>query len=182
MVGVFYGTDLEKRTDIWLAPDGWKFTPEGIQITGGDVGLLAGEGYTDYRLEFEMVLPKEGQGISGWIVRARSGADCLMYQIQSADSPFDAPQFKTKPNTLRPHIRRGGEWTVLDPVALPKEVKRGEVHKVATECRGDKVEVFLDGEKIHTQTVPPEFKTGTVGFRAGSPAEQGLYRHVTLTK
>jgi hypothetical protein len=102
-----------------------------------------------------------------------------MFQLQGADSPYSAPEYKTKPNTLRPHLRRGGAWTILDPVPLPKEVRRGEAHRIAVECRGNALEVFLDGEKVHAMRVP-DHREGGVGFRAGSPAEQGLFRHVAL--
>jgi len=64
---------------------------------------------------------------------------------------------------------------------LPKEVRRGEAHHVAVACRGDAVEVFLDGAKVHAMRIP-DHREGGVGFRAGSAAEQGLFRHVTLKK
>jgi len=176
-----FGEDLEKRRELWPDLAGWAFRPDGIFVAGGDVGLMDGEGWGDYRFEFEMVLPPEVQGIAGWVVRAQGADDCVMFQLQTADSPYAAPEYKTKPNTLRPHLRRGGQWTILDPVPLPKEVKRGEAHRVAVECRGEQVDVFLDGVKIHTMRVP-ELRGGAVGFRAGSPAEQGVYRKIALRK
>lgn len=39
-------------------------------MTGGDIGLIDAEGYADYRFEFDLALPKEGEGITGWVVRA----------------------------------------------------------------------------------------------------------------
>jgi hypothetical protein len=177
----YFGENLEKQPDLWDDKPGWRFTPEGLLVAGGDVGLLGGQGYQDYRFEFELVLPKEGQGITGWVVRAASEDECLMFQLQSADSTFNAPEFKTRPNTLRPHQRHGGQWQVGEPVALPKEIRRGEVHRIAVECRGDTIEVFLDGQRIHTQK-DGGLRFGTVGFRASGPAEQGLFRKVTLKK
>jgi hypothetical protein len=41
------------------------------------------------------------------------------------------------------------------------------------------VEVILDGNRIHAMRVP-EHREGGAGFRAGSAAEQGLFRHVAL--
>lgn len=180
-VGPFYGQNLEQHPEMWLAANGWRFESNALHVTGGDVGLLDGEGYGDYRFEFDLELPKEGQGIAGWVVRATGAGDCLHFQVQAADSPYVAPQFKTRPNTLRPHVRRGGEWTIADPVSLPKPVRRSETHRIATECRGSEVTVFLDGQKVFTQ---PDggFRVGTVGFRAASPAEQGLFRNITLQK
>jgi hypothetical protein len=179
--GPIFGEDLEKKPEAWLPASGWKFTPEGLLARGGDVGLLDGDGYGDYRFDFEMVLPKEGEGISGWVVRAGSEGDCLMFQLQSADSSFKAPEFKTRPNTLRPHTRRNGKWTVLDSVPLPKEVRRGESHRITVECRGDEIAVALDGQPIYRQKIAG-WSGGTVGFRASGSAEQGLFRHIRLER
>jgi hypothetical protein len=176
-----FGENLEKQPDLWDDKPGWRFTRDGLLVAGGDVGLLGGQGYQDYRFEFDLVLPKEGQGVAGWVVRAASEDECLMFQLQSADSTFNAPEFKTRPNTLRPHQRHGGQWQVGEPVALPKEIRRGEAHHIAVECRGETIEVSLDGEKIHTQK-DGGLRAGTIGFRASGPAEQGLFRKVTLKK
>ncbi len=179
--GPFFGTDLEKSPDLWLGAGGWEFKPEGLRVSGGDIGLIDGEGYGDYRFEFELVLPQEGQGIAGWVVRAKDASECVMFQLQSADSLFSAPEFKTKPNSLRPHVCRNGQWQIADPVPLPKEVRRGEAHRIAVECRGERVEVSLDGERIHAQSAPG-LREGAVGFRAAGPAEQGIFRKISLTK
>src|ERR1035437_2998291 len=169
--GPRYGTHLEDQARAWPDVLGWVFTPQGILITGGDVGLIEGEGYADYCFEFDLTLPREGQGVTGWIVRAQSESDCLMFQIQSVDSPYRAPEFKTRPNTLRPHLRRWDGWTIADPVPLPKEIRRGETHHIATECRGSRIAVFVDGEKVHEQS-DAGFQRGSVGFRVSAPAEQ----------
>ncbi len=179
--GPFYGTHLETQPDRWPGANGWQFTTNGLWVAGGDVGLLEGEGYTDYRFEFDLQLPKDGGGIAGWVVRAAGPGDLVMFQLQSADAPYQAPEFKTRPNTLRPHVRRGGAWTIAEPVPLPKEIRRGETHHVAVECRADRVEVFLDGARICAQS-DSGLRTGTVGFRAAGPAEAGLYRNVTLRR
>jgi DUF1680 family protein len=176
-----FGADLEKRRELWPGLDGWTFSPAGLRVAGGETGLIQSEGYRDYRFSFDLVMPAEGQGLAGWLVRARDTEHAVMFQLQSADSPFHAPEYKTKPNTLRPHFRRDGQWQILDPVPLPKDVKRGETHAVAVECRGETIEVFLDGAKIHTLRAP-EYGEGGVGFRAGSPAEQGLFSRIELRK
>ena len=67
-----FGTNLEKRPENWAVGDGWKFTSQGLLVTAGDIGLLDGEDYGDYRFDFELTVPKEGQGIAGWVVRART--------------------------------------------------------------------------------------------------------------
>ena len=176
-----FGENLEKRPEIWPSNAGWKFTPQGLLVSGGDIGLIDGEGYGDYRFEFELTIPKEGQGIAGWVVRAKDEDNCLMFQLQTADSTFNAPEFKTRPNTLRPHRRTGGQWQIAEPVALPKEIHKGEPHQIAVECRQGTVEVFLDGQRIYRQT-DVDLRGGTVGFRASGPAEQGLFRAISLKK
>jgi len=176
-----FGSDLEKRPDVWIGSSDWHFTPDGLRVAGGDIGLIDGEGYGDYRFEFDVVLPKEGQGITGWVVRATSEADCLMFQLQTADSSYHAPEFKTRPNTLRPHVRRNARWTIADPVPLPKPVRRGETHHIAVECRGANVAVLLDGQKIYSEGFP-DLRSRAVGFRASGPGEQGLFRRINLRK
>ncbi|MCY3017970.1 MAG: glycoside hydrolase family 127 protein [Planctomycetota bacterium] len=177
--GPSFGENLEKKRELWPDVAGWTFKPEGLLVAGGDTGLMNGEGFKDYRFEFDLTLPPEGQGIAGWIVRARDAENCVMYQLQSADSPYSAPEYKTKPNTLRPHVRRNGQWEMSEPLLLPKEIRRGEAHHIVVNCRGDTVEVQVDGTKAHTMRVP-DHREGTVGFRASGPAEQGLYRKITL--
>ena len=128
-----------------------------------------------------MTVPKEGQGITGWVVRAADEGNCLMFQLQTADSTFNAPEFKTRPNTLRPHRAIGGQWQIAEPVALPKEIRKGEPHRIAVECRQGKVDVFLDGQRIYSQT-GVDLRGGTVGFRAAGPNEQGLFRAISLKR
>ncbi|MGA2034067.1 MAG: beta-L-arabinofuranosidase domain-containing protein [Thermoguttaceae bacterium] len=176
-----FGDHLEKCADLWPANPGWKFTPQGILVSDGDVGLADGQGYADYRFEFDLLLPKEGAGIAGWVVRAASEDHCLMFQLQSADSTFSAPQFKTRPNTLRPHLRHEGAWTILDPIALPEKILRGQSHHVGVECCGRQVDVSLDGRKVYSQQAA-DHRTGGVGFRAAGPAEQGLFSNITLRR
>ena len=176
-----FGTRLETSPENWQAPDGWQFAADGLQVWGGDVGLIDGEGYRDYRFEFDLLLSEQSQGITGWVVRAANINDLVMFQLQTADSPFQAPEFKTKPNTLRPHLRRNGAWTVSDPVSLPKEIRRGQTHRIAVECRGEVIDVFLDGAKIHTQS-DQGLHSGAVGFRANGPTEQRHFSNVSVTR
>ena len=181
LTGPFFGENLDQQPECWLSKPDWKFTPEGLLVAGGDVGLLDGDGYDDYRLDFDLVIPKQGKGLAGWVVRAKDPDTCLMFQLQTADSSVDMPQYKTRPNTLRPHVRSNGQWQIADPVPLAQQVRRGETHHIAVECRRDTVEVFLDGRSVHKQT-SQDLRGGTVGFRASGPDEQGLYRQITLRR
>jgi hypothetical protein len=180
-VAPIFGENLEKRPEIWPRNAGWKFTPQGLLVSANDTGLIDASGYRDYRFEFELTLPREGQGITGWAVRAADESNCLMFQLQTADSTFNAPEFKTRPNTLRPHRCVGGQWQIDEPVTLPKEIHKGEPHRIAVECRQGKIDVFLDGQRIYSQA-NVELRGGAVGFRAAGPTEQGLFREVSLKK
>src|ERR1039458_9338995 len=122
-------------------------------------------------------------GIAEWRCRghAEDASNCLLFQLQSADSTLNVPEWKTRPNTLRPHVRRNGEFTIGEPVALPKKVRRGETHHIVVECRGSQVTVLLDGEKVLTQE-DAGLRAGTVGFRAAGSTERGLFRNISLNK
>lgn len=176
-----FGWSLEKKKELWPTNPNWKFTSGGLLITGGHVGLIERQGYEDYRFEFDLKLPDEGEGITGWVVRAKDENECMMFQVQSNDSPYKAPEFKTRPNTLRPLLRQNGTWIISDPVSLPKEIKRGEKYRFATECRGATVTVFLDGEKVYEKKTPG-LETGALGFRVAEPLDQGLFSSISLTE
>lgn len=174
-----YGTNLEKQAGLWPVMMPWTFGPEGISIKGGDIGLLEGSGYKDYRFEFNLKMPVEGRGITGWVVRAKDENNCIMFQIQSSDTQYNAPRFKTKANSLRTLIRSNGEWTILDPVSLPVTVKKGEIHHIATECAGNSVSVYIDGQKIHEYN-DHTFPRGTIGFRVKESFEEALVTNISL--
>lgn len=176
-----YGANLEKRMELWPATLPWNFKQTGILITGGNIGLMEGQGYKDYRFEFDLLLPKEGQGITGWIVRAKSEDDCMMFQLQSGDSPYNAPPFKTRQNTLRPISRKNGMWNVEEPVPLPRQIRRGEWHHLVTECLKNRITVFIDGEKVY-ELKDDDFQDGAVGFRVNEPLDQGLFNNISLQK
>jgi len=180
-VAPIYGANLERRPEIWASNAGWSFTLRELLVSSGDIGLIDADGYGDYRFEFELTVPKEGRGIAGWVVRAKDEDNCLMFQLQTADSTLNAPEFKTRPNTLRPHRRTGGQWEIGEPVTLPKAVHKGESHQIAVECRQGTVEVFLDGQRIYGRT-GVDLRGGSVGFRASDPAEQGRFRAISLRK
>jgi hypothetical protein len=178
----FYGERLEKRSEIWADPgSGWSYKSSGILALWGDIGLLNGVGYKDYRFEFDLMLPKEGQGITNWVVRAQNESDYVMFQIQCNDMNYSANEWKTEPNTLRSYVRRGGEWTAVETVKLKKNILKDRSYKVATECHGEQVTVWIDGEKVYRGNYAGH-REGTVGLRAGRAVEQGLFNNISLKK
>ena len=150
-------------------------------MTSGDVGLLDGQGYADYRFEFDLELPRPARAWPAGSFAPKLRATVCCFNSKAPTRLTAAPQWKTRPNTLRPHVRRGGEWTLAEPVALPKPVRRGESHHLIVECRGPQVTVWLDGDKVLTQG-DAGMRAGTVGFRAAGPPEQGLFRNISLHK
>lgn len=176
-----YGSHLEKEKALWPAYLPWDFTSKGIFITGGGVGLIEGKDYKDYKFEFDMTLPKEGQGISGWVVRAKDNYNYMMFQIQSSDTKYHAPQFKTKSNTLRPILCKNGKLIVLDPVPLNEKILTEKTYHITTVCHGDHITVFINGEKVYEQS-DEGLREGNVGFRVSAPLDQGLFGNISLQK
>jgi hypothetical protein len=70
---------------------------------------------------------------------------------------------------------------MAEPVALARPPRRGEVHRIATGCRGDRVEVSIDGDKVYSGSAAG-ILTGGVGFRAAGPEETGVFRKVRLKR
>ncbi|MHB9076288.1 MAG: beta-L-arabinofuranosidase domain-containing protein [Pirellulaceae bacterium] len=202
-----FGENLEQRPQFWNAPAGWRFTPAGVEVarrwsiqaedlvvSGGGIGLWAGEGYRDYRFEFAVCLPRESDGVVGWVVRAKNPCEGILFQIESADSTQLAERDpRTRPNSLRSYVVRPGDLgsrlELKDVVSLPKPVMRGESHEVAVECVRDGISVSLDGLVVHTQK-DYGMADGSVGFRAGAGMEDGsrganevgLFRQIRLTQ
>jgi len=176
-----YGSNLEKKTELWPVVLPWDFTPKGILIKGGYTGLIDGQGYKDYNFDFDVTLPMEGQGMTGWIVRSQNDYNFILFQIQSNDSQYKAPEFNTRPNTLHPSLRKNGIWKVIDPVTLPKDIRRGEKYHITTECRKNLIKVFLDGEKVYEQS-DDGFRGGAVGFCVSDSLDQGLFENIRLQK
>jgi hypothetical protein len=202
-----FGEDLERRPPFWNAPAGWRFTQAGLEVSrrwsiqaqdlvvsGGGVGLLAGESYRDYRFEFAACLPQDSDGLVGWVVRAKNSCEGILFQIECADSTLPAERDpRTRQNSLRSYVIRPGDLgsrlELKEVVALPKPVARGESHDVATECIGDTVSVYVDGNLVLKQK---DFgmSEGSVGFRAGAGMEDGsqgarevgLFRKIRLIR
>jgi hypothetical protein len=174
--------DADVASEVCQPLDGGQSQTPSLSTTlTRHVGLLDGRGYSDYQFEFDLELPLAGQGVTGWIVRAKDSSNYLLFQLQSADSTCNVPEWKTRPNTLRPHVCHDGQLLIAEPVTLPKEVRRGETHHIVVECRGSQVTVLLDGEKVATQE-DAGLRTGTVGFRAADATERGLFRNIVLQR
>lgn len=176
-----YGTNLEKNPDIWPGKSSWNFLPDGILITGGYTGLIEGKDYQDYQFDFDLTLPLDGQGVAGWVVRVQDENNCILFRIQSADSPFEGAGFKNYPNSLRPETCKNGHWQIAKPVTLPMQIKTGGKYQVRTVCKGSVIEVFIDGTKVYEQSAEG-IQAGAVGFTVGGKHDQGFFQNIGLIK
>jgi len=175
-----YGCSLEKKEFLWPNTLPWKFTPTGIHVTGGDVGLIEGGGYKDYKFEFDMVLPTEGEGISGWVVRAQDADNYLMLQIQSSDTKYNDPNVKTTPNSLRIIPKMHGQYIIEEPIVIAKNLVTGKKYHVVTQCVDKNISIFIEGEKVASYNTT--LRDGLVGFRVSQPLDQGIFSNICLTK
>ncbi len=50
---------------------------------------------------------------------------------------------------------------------------------MATECRGSRITVFVDGEEVYAKN-DEDFQQGSVGFRVSAPLDQGLFSDISL--
>ena len=165
VTGPFFGDDLEKRRQLWpgkfpgLTPECLVFDKEGMHVQNGGISLIDGVGYKDYRFAFDMTLPKDSQGVGTWVVRARSVNDCLMFRLWCRTSPIDYPEMKEMPSPERsylvpiviPQRPRRPSWRRWRP---PRPLMHGQTCRITVECRGDRVDLSLDGVKFHSMQVP----------------------------
>ncbi len=126
---------------------------------------------------FAMCLPQDNDGLVGWVVRAKNSCEGILFQIECADSTLPTERDpRTRPNSLRSYVvlpgDLGSRLDLKEVIALSKPVLRGESHDIATECVGNDVSVYLDGNLVHTQK-DYGMSEGSVGFRAGAGMEDG---------
>ena len=176
-----YGTNLEKDPEIWPAKSSWNFLPDGLLITGGYTGLIEGKDYQDYQFDFHLTLPSDGQGVAGWVVRAQDDNNCILFRIQSEDSPFEGAGFKKFPNSLHPETCKNGDWQIAKPVTLPMQIKIDGKYHIRTVCKGSVIEVFIDGIKVYEQSAEG-IQAGAVGFTVGGKHDQGFFQNIGLIK
>ncbi|MCH5598009.1 DUF6250 domain-containing protein [Niabella ginsengisoli] len=142
--------------------------------------MMEGGGYTNYRFEFDMIMPAQGKGISGWIVQAKDPDNFLLLQLQSSDSEYNSPEHKTKPNTLRIVPRLNGQHFVEDPVTLSLDIRKGEKYHIKTECVNNNVSIWVNGQKI--ASYKSKFSGGWMGFRVSGAVDQGIFSNICLKK
>lgn len=106
---------------------------------------------------------------------------CRYFLLQSKDTKYHDPKYKTKPNTLRPIICKNGKLTVLDPIPLKEKILTGKTYHITTVCNGDHIMVFIDSKKVYEHN-DEGFHQGAVGFRVSGKLDQGLFGNISLEK
>lgn len=74
-------------------------------------------------------------------------------------------QLSASADALRPHIRTGGSWSVLDAVAY--DFDAGVEYDVVIEVTGSEFKTYINGALIDTRSSSVHTQ-GTIGFRTGS--------------
>lgn len=143
-------------------------------IPGGPFGFtVPGSGWTDYALDFDFKIMPLGK-TCGWAFRAQDGGNTYMWQIVSDEGGANA-------NTLRKHVRQGGNWSSITSVNLPGPVSEGELHHVRTEVEGSTIRTYLDAQLIDT-TDNATFDQGRIGFYSDEANREHFHvDNVTVT-
>jgi hypothetical protein len=144
LVSLFEGD----RFDAWSTPDG-KPVPSSWEVKDGEIHLRKGstrggniltkQEFSDFNLEFEFKIAKKGN--SGIKYRVRQyGQRFLGFEYQVQDD-LD--------NTKMPGKNRTGSiYDLFEPDSQVKANPAGEWNLARIEVNGNKIEHFLNGEKI----------------------------------
>lgn len=120
----------------WVVEDGWLHC---LGKNGGDI--ITVEQFDDFELEFEWkIAPGANSGVKYFVLESRNSPIGHEYQIIDDDTHPDAKIADGKHLTA-------GVYDVLKPInATPK--KPGEVNHSRIVVKGNKVEHWLNGEKV----------------------------------
>ena len=167
------GKDLEGWKVMGGKKDVWGFEKGALHVSGGGGGwLLTEKEYDDFELMFECKMPRKGN--SGVALRTPDSGDpaYVGMEIQLLDD-----ETWMKEEKLRPEQFTGA---IYDVVAPSKNVSKphGEWNSMKITCKGPKVTVELNGEKVvdanlddykekHGKKHPGLLRTkGHVGFQS----------------
>ena len=142
----------------------------GFNTTINNLIYNDGLSWTDYTVEFDMVIEK---GAAGFMFRAsNSGKDGYMWQ------------FNLSKGGLARHIRTGNSFTngkIDGNGAVKCTLVQGQKHHVSITVDGNVITTYLDGTLIDTYTdTKSTYLTGSFGMRQGS-GEQASLSNITVT-
>ena len=88
-------------------------------------------------------------------------------------------QLSEAAGALRPHVRKAGAWTVLDPAPFGDTFDFAARHEYEIRVAGDTITTSVDGEVLDTRTDATFAGPGIVGLRTNG-AETGTVHAVTV--
>jgi alpha-L-rhamnosidase len=138
--------------------------PWTAQWIGADQPELGAE-WTDYTIEFTA---SDISGALGVYLRGEDTGNAYMWQLSDAE------------NSLRPHVKRNGGYSVLSAKPFPAGFDFAAEHDYAIAVVGSRITTSVDGQVLDERTDSTFAGPGIMGFRA-SNNERGLVHDVTVT-
>lgn len=159
--------DEEDRRSSWSSVHQFGTAPEGSWGDSTPIWLPSAEAaqWRDYTLETRFRVDAQNATI---VFNAQDPEHYLMWQLRGNGV-----------NTLAPHVRDGGTFTVLKSVPLGTTLETGAEHDLRLEVAGATVRTYLDDRLVDTTTDVP-YTQGTIGFRTGG-SERNSWDHLTVT-
>src|SRR5690625_2309181 len=124
-----------------------------------------GDEWTDYTIDFTA---SDISGALGVYARGEDSENAYMWQISEAEG------------ALRPHVKEGGNYTVLAAKPLPDGFDFGAEHEYSIEVEGNTITTSIDGDVVDERTDKTFSGPGIVGFRANGE-ESGVVHDVSVT-
>ena len=124
-----------------------------------------GAEWTDYTIEFTA---SDIGGALGVYFRGQNTENAYMWQFSDAE------------DSLRPHVKRNGGYSVLPAKPVPSGFDFAAEHDYAITVAGDTITTTIDGQQLDRRTDATFAGPGVMGFRT-SGSEHGLVHDVTVT-
>jgi len=126
----YYPFDTWGQEQDWIGRGDLKFikNEKCFEITNSDVGFILPKtlNWDDYRYELDFKIVNTS---FGFIVRAASLSDCVMYQI------FE--------DHIKPHLRINGEWMWMDKVRFEEKLNLDNWYKLVVICEKRNVRIKI---------------------------------------
>jgi alpha-L-rhamnosidase len=154
----------------WSEPAWWEtglFSPADWQAEW--ITAPQPDAWTDVTIEAELTVLNDAMGV---FFRATGAGDSYMWQLANFGG---AP-------VLRPHVRIGGNWTLLDEIPIdhvipPEEF--GGPHVMTVELSGETFTTWIDGEQVDTRDHDAH-ASGSIGLRTNG-SESGVLHRISVT-
>lgn len=142
-----------------LPEDAWD--AEWIGKQPGGIGAA----WTDVTIDFTA---SDISGALGVYFRGSDGNNAYMWQLSEAE------------NSLRPHVKANGGYSVLSSAPFKAEFDWSDDHKYRIVVSGQTITTSVDGAVVDTRTNSSHTAPGLMGFRT-SGSETGTVHDLTVT-